>query len=191
MAIKGDTLKQVLSQAYFLPTLSVTPKAIKRISFLIAWLVAAGSVWAATNVAAADFPSRKALPVQAGAAVSGAHRMTINIAIGSTSMTALLEDNATARDFASLLPITITLWEFSSAEKVSGALPKRLSEQGAPATDAGAMGDIAYYAPWGNLAFYREQGPDAAGVIKIAKIISSIEALRQAGQISVTISRTK
>ncbi len=173
--------------------LNVTPKAINRISFLHAWLVAAGLVWAVSNVAAADFTSRKAAPMQTGTGVAliGAHRVTINIAIGSTSMTALLEDNATARDFASLLPMTITLREFGHAEKVSGSLPKRLSELGAPATDAGALGDIAYYAPWGNLAFYRGQGPDASGVIKIAKITSGIEALRQAGQVSVTISRAK
>lgn len=166
----------------------VTPKAIKRIIFSLAWLVAAAWVGAISNVASADLTSRKAVPVQAGAAT---HRMTINIAIGSTSMTAMLEDNATARDFVSLLPMTITLREFSPAEKVSGALPKRLSEQGAPATDAGAFGDIAYYAPWGNLTFYRGQGPDAAGVIKIAKITSGIEALQKTDQVHVTISRTK
>ncbi len=171
--------------------LFATQKKINRISFLPAWLVTAGLVWAVSNVAAADLTSRKAAPVLAGATVSGAHRVTINIAIGSASMTAILEDNATARDFASLLPMTITLREFGHAEKVSGALPKRLSEQGAPATDAGTFGDIAYYAPWGNLAFYRGQGPDATGVIKIAKITSGVEALRQAGQVSVTISRAK
>ena len=115
--------------------------------------------------------------------------MHIRIAIGSTNMAATLEDNPTARDFVSLLPLTVTLRDFSSAEKVSGALPKRLSEEGAPATDAGALGDIAYYAPWGNIAFYRGRGPDASGVIKIAKITSGIEALNRPGEVRVTISR--
>lgn len=170
---------------------NVTQKAIKRIIFLFTWLLTVVSVWEISNAAEADLTSSKAAPVLAGAAVSGAHRVTIHIVIGSRSMTALLEDNATARDFASLLPLTITLREFGHAEKVSGALPKRLSEQGAPASDAGTLGDIAYYAPWGNLAFYRGQGPDATGVIKIAKIKSGVEALRQAGQVSVTISRAK
>ena len=104
-------------------------------------------------------------------------------------MAATLEDNPTARDFVSLLPLTVTLRDFSPAEKVSGTLPKRLSEEGAPATDAGAVGDIAYYAPWGNIAFYRGRGPDASGVIKIARITSGIGALNQPGQVRVTISR--
>ncbi|WP_218916106.1 cyclophilin-like fold protein [Tolumonas auensis] len=115
--------------------------------------------------------------------------MNIRISIGSTIMVATLEDNPTARDFATLLPLTVTLRDFSAAEKVSGALPKHLSEDGAPATDAGAVGDIAYYAPWGNIAFYRGRGPDASGVIKIAKIISGIEALNQQGNVRATISR--
>ena len=116
-------------------------------------------------------------------------RVNIRISIGSTIMVATLEDNPTARDFATLLPLTVTLRDFSAAEKVSGALPKHLSEDGAPATDAGAVGDIAYYAPWGNIAFYRGRGPDASGVIKIAKVISGIEALNQQGNVRATISR--
>ena len=152
-----------------------TLRSTRRIGILLAWLVAAGSVWTASSVAGPK----------------GAHRVTLHIAIGSKSMTATLEDNPTARDFAALLPLTVTLREFSPAEKVSGALPRRLSEEGAPATDAGAVGDIAYYAPWGNIALYRGQGPDAAGVIKIARITSGMEALQQPGQVRVTISRAK
>lgn len=125
----------------------------------------------------------------AAAIKGGDHRVSIRIVIGSTTMTATLADNPTARDFASLLPLTVTLRDLSPAEKVSAALPKRLSEKGAPVRDAGAVGDIAYYAPWSNIAFYRGQGPDASGVIRIARITSGIEALNQPGQVRVTISR--
>jgi len=125
------------------------------------------------------------------AAKGGVHRVNIRIVVGSTAMTATLEDNPTARDFASLLPLTVTLRDFSAAEKVSGTLPKRLTEKGAPASDAGAVGDIAYYVPWSNIAFYRGRGPDASGVIKIARITSGIEALSQPGQVRVTISRAE
>ncbi|MCA6999708.1 cyclophilin-like fold protein [Dickeya solani] len=115
--------------------------------------------------------------------------MKILISFGTVKMTAALEHNRTAQDFISLLPLAVTLRDYSPAEKVSGALPRPLSEDGAPATAAGEKGDIAYYAPWGNIAFYRGQGPDAPGVIKIAKITSGIEAINQAGQIRITISK--
>ena len=117
--------------------------------------------------------------------------MKIRIAIGSSTMTAILEDNPTAHDFAALLPITLTLRDFGAAEKVSGALPKHLSEQGAPATAAGAVGDIAYYAPWRNIAFYRSPGPNTPGVVRIARITSGIEVLRQQGQVEAIVSLEK
>jgi hypothetical protein len=164
----------------------VIMRPTRLIGVLFVWLVAAGSVWVASSAAATGMASRDTVPGQ-----EGAQRVTLHIAIGSESMTATLEDNPTARDFAALLPLTVTLREFSPAEKVSGALPRRLSEEGAPATDAGAVGDIAYYAPWGNIAFYRGRGPDAAGVIKIARITSGMEALQHTGQVRVTISRAK
>ena len=116
-------------------------------------------------------------------------RVQIRITIGAANLAATLEDNPTARDFAVQLPLTVTLRDFGAAEKVSGELPKRISEQSAPATAAGTVGDIAYYAPWGNIAFYRERGPNASGVIKIATITSGIEALDQPGQLHATISR--
>lgn len=115
----------------------------------------------------------------------------IRISVGQQVMTAVLDDTPTARDFIALLPLTVTLRDYSTAEKVSEALPHRLSEDGAPGNAAGETGDIAYYAPWGNIAFYRGQGPDAPGVIRIGKILNGSEALRQPGQISTTISRVE
>ncbi|MDT3250386.1 cyclophilin-like fold protein [Serratia sp. root2] len=112
----------------------------------------------------------------------------IRLVIGSTSLTATLEDNPTARSFVKLLPLTLTLKDYGDAEKISGSLPHRLSQDAAPESDAGATGDIAYYAPWGNIAFYRGPGPEAAGVIKIGKITSGIEALNRPGIMHVTIS---
>jgi len=115
----------------------------------------------------------------------------IRIAVGSTIMIAELDNNATARDFLSLLPLTVTLRDYGHAEKVSGALSRRLSEAGAPESAAGKTGEIAYYAPWRNIAFYRGQGPDAQGVIRIGKILSGSEALDKPGQISTTFSRVE
>lgn len=114
--------------------------------------------------------------------------MKIRIVIGTKTMLAELDNNPTAQDFLSLLPLTVTLRDFNHAEKVSDALPRRLSVVGAPERAAGAIDDIAYYAPWGNIAFYRGQGPDAPGVIKIGKILSGSEALQQSGQLRTTLS---
>lgn len=58
--------------------------------------------------------------------------MRIRIDVGGTTMSGTLENNATARDFATLLPLTVTLRDYARTEKIS-ELPRRLSTQGAPA----------------------------------------------------------
>ena len=49
----------------------------------------------------------------------------LKLTVGDRVLTAALEDNATSRDFVSLLPLTLTLKDYASTEKISD-LPKRL-----------------------------------------------------------------
>ena len=81
--------------------------------------------------------------------------MKIRIDVEGTAITATLDDTEVARDFASVLPLSLTLEDYASTEKISD-LPRKLSTRGAPAGTDASVGDISYYAPWGNLAvFYR------------------------------------
>lgn len=90
----------------------------------------------------------------------------------------------------SLLPLTLTLNDYNKTEKVSD-LPKRLSTQGEPEGFDPDVGDITYYAPWGNLAiFYRDFGY-ASGLVKLGSIESGIELLQHKGAIEVTIEKAK
>ncbi len=79
------------------------------------------------------------------------------------------EDTATARDFAALLPLTLTLSDYAGAENVAD-LPRRLDTTGAPAAYTGRPGDITYYAPWGNLALFHGSGPNAPGLIRLGRL---------------------
>jgi hypothetical protein len=115
--------------------------------------------------------------------------MNIQIVIGSTTLAATLDDNPTARDFAALLPLTLTLEDFESTEKICRELPKRLTQEGAPKAAAGAVGDIAFYAPWGNLALFYRSGPNARALIKLGRITSGTDVLHQPGPLRATISR--
>ena len=71
-------------------------------------------------------------------------------------------DSETTRDFISLLPLTLTLSDYAQTEKVSD-LPRRLSTADAPDGVDPDVGDIAYYAPWGNLAIYYRTSATRAG----------------------------
>jgi hypothetical protein len=116
--------------------------------------------------------------------------MKIKITMGEKVVTATLADSETARDFASLLPLTLTLEDYNKTEKISD-LPKRLSTKGAPAGSDPSVGDIAYYAPWGNLAiFYRDFGY-SSGLVIFGKIDGEIEAFNAPGSVKATIELVK
>jgi len=112
--------------------------------------------------------------------------MKVRITVGGAPITASLIDNATSRDFASLLPLTLTLTDYAATEKI-GDLPRRLTTDGSPAGVDPAVGDITYYAPWGNLALFHRDAGYAAGLIKLGTIDSGIEALSMAGPLAATI----
>ena len=88
--------------------------------------------------------------------------MKVHLIANGAPVTAVLYDNAAARDLMNLLPLELTLEDYASAEKIA-YLPRKLDTAGAPPGFQPSSGDLAYYAPWGNLAiFYRDQ-PFAGG----------------------------
>jgi hypothetical protein len=99
---------------------------------------------------------------------------------------ATLIDSQTTRDFVSLLPLTLTLNDYAGTEKVSD-LPKRLSTTDAPPGSDPSIGDIAYYAPWGNLAIYYKDFEYSNGLVILGKIDTNTEALDVPGSLRVTI----
>jgi len=112
--------------------------------------------------------------------------MRIRMSIEGTPLTATLDDNVASRDFASLLPLALTLTDYAATEKISD-LPRRLSTEGTPPGSEPAVGTLAYYAPWGNLAlFYRDAGY-ANGLVRLGTITSGMDVLKQSGPLEVDI----
>jgi len=112
--------------------------------------------------------------------------MKIRVTINGKSIIATLIDSPTTRDFIAQLPLTLKLEDYASTEKIA-YLPKTLSTQGAPAGIDPDVGDITYYAPWGNLAiFYRDFGY-SKGLVKLGQIDSGMEVLRVPGPVKATI----
>lgn len=112
----------------------------------------------------------------------------IALTVDGKQVICMLEANASAKDFLSLLPMTLTLEDYHGIEKVSD-LPRKLSTQGAGKGLDPSVGDITYYAPWGNLAiFYRDFGY-ASGLIKLGRIESGLEYLQKPGAYQVTIDQ--
>jgi len=111
--------------------------------------------------------------------------MKIKITTDKTALTATMLDNATSRDFMSMLPLTLTLKDYAGTEKISD-LPRKLTTQGAPAGSEPSVGDITLYAPWGNLAIFYKDFGYASGLILLGKIDSGIEKLsRLDGEVTI------
>jgi len=110
-------------------------------------------------------------------------KMTLN---DSQIIVATLENNATSKDFVTLLPLDLQFTDYNQTEKIA-SLPTKLTMEGAPASVIPEVGDVAYYAPWGNLAiFYRNFG-QSPGLIRLGKIDSGTENFTGDGPITVRI----
>lgn len=112
--------------------------------------------------------------------------MRIDIDVEGATITAILDDSPTARDFASLLPLTLTLEDYNSTEKIS-TLPRKLSVEGAPTGFDPSPGELTYYAPWGNLAIFYKDFGYSRGLVKLGAIVSGGAALDVPGSVKVTI----
>lgn len=116
--------------------------------------------------------------------------MNIILSVGGQTLTATLTDSETARDFLSLLPLTLTLEDYASTEKIAYP-PRKLSTKGAPAGSTPRAGDLAYYAPWGNLALFHKDFGYSSGLIILGKLSGDLDVLRKPGQVKVTIETSR
>lgn len=110
----------------------------------------------------------------------------IRIILGDEVITATLNDNPASRDLLAQLPLSLNLDDYSATEKIA-YLPRKLSTSGAPDGIDPEVGDITYYAPWGNLAiFYRDFGY-SRGLVRLGSVTSGLEHLGYSGSKQATI----
>lgn len=114
--------------------------------------------------------------------------MKIRLTVNGQGATATLYDNAAARDFAALLPLSLTMEDYATIERVAG-LPRKLSTQGAPDGMAPVAGELTHYAPWGNLAIFIQDRSYARGLVPLGKVDKGLPVLAQPGPYQVRIER--
>ena len=96
----------------------------------------------------------------------------IRIIDGTSVLTAALEGSASAADFASMLPLSMTLEDYAATEKIA-YLPRKLTTAGAPAGVDPAVADIAY----------------ATGLIRLGRLDGGVPSLQRNGPVTVRIER--
>lgn len=140
----------------------------------------------ATDSASSSASGQPQTPVPASP--SGSDRRTpmdIRVTIDGRPVDATLNDSPAARDLASLLPLTLDLEDFHGTERIADP-PRKLTTEGAPEPAAAKVGDIAYFAPWGNLAIFYKNGPSASSdLLVLGHIDADADQLSEADRITI------
>jgi len=110
----------------------------------------------------------------------------IQFIVGDQTLTATLDNTPAARDFASMLPLTITLSDYHGVEKV-GDLGRELDSTGMPASYEPKKGDITQYAPWKNLAIFTAPFSNSRKLVRLGQFDGDFSALSVPGEVTVTI----
>ncbi len=114
--------------------------------------------------------------------------MSFRMAFGGHSMTATLFDNPSARELMKMLPLDLTIEDYSTNEKIA-YLPRKMTQVTDKPFDNARPGDIAYYAPWGNLVFYYDSYRYSKGLIRLGRFDDGFEPLLIRGEFSLRIER--
>jgi hypothetical protein len=113
--------------------------------------------------------------------------MRIRMTFDGRTMTATLYDNPSARDFYSMLPLDLTIKDYSNNEKIA-YLPRKLTEEGSGPFGNERPYDLCYFMAWGNLAmFYADYRHP--GLIRLGRFEEGYEALHVPGEFPLRIER--
>jgi hypothetical protein len=118
----------------------------------------------------------------------GASMPKIECAFDKHRFTATLFDNPTALDLLSMLPLEVTIEDYADNEKIA-RLPRKLTEDGSGSFGNEAPGDLCYYAPWGNLAFFYAGYRYSQGLIRLGRLDSGFQPLLTRGRFPLRIAR--
>lgn len=111
--------------------------------------------------------------------------MKVKAICGTYQAVIVLEDNATAKDFVSILPVTVKMEEIHGREKY-GDIPRNLTEKD-QRVKTYEVGEFVYWDKGPGIAVFYRQGNNeiSAGIIRIGHIESGIELFENPNDIEV------
>ena len=101
-----------------------------------------------------------------------------------------LFDNPTTRDLVSMLPLDLTIEDFSTNEKIAH-LPERLDEGGLQPFDDEKPGDLCYFLGWGNLAFFHGDYRFRGDLIRLGHLEGGVAPLLHKGRYPLRIGHVE
>lgn len=80
-----------------------------------------------------------------------------------------LNDSSAAKTLAAQLPLTTEIKDYSDDEKIF--YPDKLAVDNTPMSQ-GKVGDLAYFAPWGDVVLYYKEFQAYPGLYQLGKCVS-------------------
>jgi hypothetical protein len=118
---------------------------------------------------------------QADASSGKGTAMRLRFVFADQDFTTTLEDNPSARDLLSMLPLDLKISDYATNEKIA-YLPRKLTEDGSGPFGNEAVGDLCYYAPWGNLALFHGSYRWSRGLIRLGRLDKGAKPLLVRGE---------
>ena len=112
--------------------------------------------------------------------------MKIRVKLADQDFAVTLDDNGSAREFAAMLPLDLSIEDFSSNEKIA-YLPHKLTALARGPFANPAPGDLCYYVPWGNIAFFHGAYESTPDLVRLGRLDGGIAALRVRGKFPLRI----
>lgn len=111
----------------------------------------------------------------------------IRITIGDKVLDGTLAENPAAAALIDQLPLTLAFKDLNGVEKIAD-IPEELTMDRMPKGDDPDVGDIGYYAPWGNLVLYYGDVGYWNGIARIGRIHGDLSPIAdQSADFTATI----
>ncbi len=117
-------------------------------------------------------------------------KMKVRFRFDKHTVDTTLYDNPSARDFASMLPLDLKIEDYSNNEKIA-YLPRKLIEEGSGPFANEQLGDLCYYAPWGDVILFYAAYRYSSGLIRLGRVDGGIEPMLTRGTFPLRIQRVE
>ncbi|MDJ0930935.1 cyclophilin-like fold protein [Breoghania sp.] len=114
--------------------------------------------------------------------------MRILCRFADQEFTVTLNDSRPARDLFSLLPLDLSIEDYSSNEKIAYP-PRKLELGGSGHFSDGRAGDFCYYAPWGDIVFFYRDYSYAPGLVRLGRLDGPVDPLLVRGEYPLRIEK--
>ncbi|OCX43181.1 hypothetical protein A7X81_08030 [Campylobacter ornithocola] len=115
-------------------------------------------------------------------------QMQIKLLFDDKELLIILEENETSKQFYNTLPMELKFSDFAKKEKIAH-LPQTLNAKG-NSTYKPQVGDLFYYAPWGNIGIFYELQKANDDLVFLGKVQGDLEILKaQKGDFNVKITK--